>query len=101
MAEFESLTNTKFRDCCNYCVNYSWSKFLTVIVSSIKSQVSGVVGSEKLYFGGRIRYYIGGASPQVASDNVHNSARLIRTKNCSIPNVNMTFGVSSHSTPFI
>lgn len=49
------------------------------------------VGSEKLYFGGRIKYHVGGASREVGPDNVYNSARLIRSKNDSVPNVNMTW----------
>lgn len=48
-------------------------------------------GSEKLYFGGRIKYRVGGASREVGPDNVYNSARLIRSKNDSVPNVNMTW----------
>ena len=49
------------------------------------------VGSEKLYFGGRIKYRVGGASREVGPDNVYNSARLIRSKNDSVPRVNMTW----------
>ncbi|XP_061361225.1 probable receptor-like protein kinase At5g24010 [Gastrolobium bilobum] len=49
------------------------------------------VGIEKLYFGGRIKYHSGGASREVGPDNVYNSARLIRSKNDSVPNVNMTW----------
>ncbi|KAK7243304.1 hypothetical protein RIF29_38098 [Crotalaria pallida] len=52
---------------------------------------SSVVGSEKLYFGGRIKYHVGGVSREVAPDNVYNSARLIRSKNSSVPSVNMTW----------
>ncbi|KAI4328823.1 hypothetical protein L6164_021149 [Bauhinia variegata] len=48
-------------------------------------------GSERLYFGGRIKYQVGGASREVGPDNVYNSARLIRSNNDSIPNVNMTW----------
>ncbi|TKY65411.1 receptor protein kinase [Spatholobus suberectus] len=48
-------------------------------------------GSEKLYFGGRIKYRVGGASREVGPDNVYNSARLIRSRNDSVPNVNMTW----------
>lgn len=48
-------------------------------------------GSEKIYFGGRIKYRVGGASREVGPDNVYNSARLIRSKNDSVPNVNMTW----------
>ncbi|CAJ1820511.1 unnamed protein product [Sphenostylis stenocarpa] len=49
------------------------------------------VGSEKLYFGGRIKYHVGGASREVGPDNVYNSARLIKSKNDSVPSVNMTW----------
>ncbi|CAK8542404.1 unnamed protein product [Lathyrus sativus] len=49
------------------------------------------VGSEKFYFGGRINYHVGGASREVGPDNVYNTARLIRSKNDSVPNVNMTW----------
>ncbi|KAE9617451.1 hypothetical protein Lal_00034613 [Lupinus albus] len=52
---------------------------------------SGVVGSEKLYFGGRIKYQAGGASREIAPDNVYNSARLIRSTNGSVPNLNLTW----------
>ncbi|KAM5555426.1 putative receptor-like protein kinase [Rosa sericea] len=48
-------------------------------------------GSERVYFGGRIRYQDGGASREVGPDNVYNTARLIRSTNASIPNVNMTW----------
>lgn len=49
------------------------------------------VGSERIVFGGRIKYQVGGASREVGPDNVYNSARLIRSKNDSVPNVNMTW----------
>ena len=49
------------------------------------------VGSEKLYFGGRIKYRVGGASREVGSDNVYNSVRLIKSKNDFVPCVNMTW----------
>ncbi|WJX82948.1 hypothetical protein P8452_65649 [Trifolium repens] len=49
------------------------------------------VGSEKYYFGGRINYRVGGASREVGPDNVYNTARLIRSKNDSVPDVNMTW----------
>ncbi|XP_058754678.1 probable receptor-like protein kinase At5g24010 [Vicia villosa] len=49
------------------------------------------VGFEKFYFGGRINYHVGGASREVGPDNVYNTARLIRSKNDSVPNVNMTW----------
>nr|XP_007144114.1 hypothetical protein PHAVU_007G129900g [Phaseolus vulgaris]ESW16108.1 hypothetical protein PHAVU_007G129900g [Phaseolus vulgaris] len=49
------------------------------------------VGSEKLYFGGRIKYRVGGASREVGPDNVYNSVRLIKSKNDFVPCVNMTW----------
>ncbi|GMI99017.1 hypothetical protein like AT4G00300 [Hibiscus trionum] len=48
-------------------------------------------GSIKVYFGGRIKYQDGGASREVGPDNVYDSARLIQSKNASIPNVNLTW----------
>ncbi|TYI50756.1 hypothetical protein E1A91_D12G124700v1 [Gossypium mustelinum] len=48
-------------------------------------------GFNKVYFGGRIKYQDGGASREVGPDNVYDSARLIRSKNASIPNVNLTW----------
>lgn len=49
-------------------------------------------GSESVYFGGRIKYQIGGSSREIAPDNVYNSARLIRSHTDPIPrNVNMTW----------
>ncbi|OMO78812.1 hypothetical protein CCACVL1_14091 [Corchorus capsularis] len=48
-------------------------------------------GSTSMYFGGRIRYHVGGASREVGPDNVYNSARLIESKNASIPNVKLTW----------
>ncbi|TYH43075.1 hypothetical protein ES332_D11G103200v1 [Gossypium tomentosum] len=44
-------------------------------------------GSNRVYFSGRIKYQDGGASREVGPDNVYNSARLIESKNASIPNV--------------
>lgn len=49
------------------------------------------VGSERFYFGGRINYQVGGASREVGPDNVYNTARLIKSRNDSVPNVNMTW----------
>lgn len=46
---------------------------------------------QRLYFGGRIRYQRGGASREVGPDNMYNSARLIKSKNASVPRVNMTW----------
>ncbi|KAK8473881.1 hypothetical protein V6N13_093499 [Hibiscus sabdariffa] len=49
-------------------------------------------GSTKVYFGGRIKYQDDvGASREVGPDNVYDSARLIQSKNGSIPNVNLTW----------
>ncbi|XVE77178.1 hypothetical protein DITRI_Ditri13aG0041000 [Diplodiscus trichospermus] len=48
-------------------------------------------GSTRVYFGGRIKYQAGGASREVGPDNVYDSARLIESKNASIPNVNLTW----------
>ncbi|XP_028769261.1 probable receptor-like protein kinase At5g24010 [Neltuma alba] len=47
--------------------------------------------SQRLYFGGRIKYQRGGASREVGPDNMYNSARLIKSKNASVPMVNMTW----------
>ncbi|MBA0617371.1 hypothetical protein Godav_026824 [Gossypium davidsonii] len=44
-------------------------------------------GSNRVYFSGRIKYQDDGASREVGPDNVYNSARLIESKNASIPNV--------------
>ncbi|KAL6130980.1 hypothetical protein ACLB2K_069358 [Fragaria x ananassa] len=49
------------------------------------------LGSERVYFGGRIKYQAGGASREVGPDNVYNTARLIRSRNNSVANVNMTW----------
>ncbi|PPS15587.1 hypothetical protein GOBAR_AA04981 [Gossypium barbadense] len=48
-------------------------------------------GSNRVYFSGRIKYQEGGASREVGPDNVYNSARLIESKNASIPNVNLSW----------
>lgn len=48
-------------------------------------------GSERVYFGGRIKYQTGGASREIGPDNVYKTARLIRSSNSSIPNINMTW----------
>lgn len=54
-------------------------------------------GSEKVYFSGRIKYKLGGASREVGPDNVYNTARVVKSNNASVPRVNMTweFPVSS------
>ncbi|XP_030540928.1 probable receptor-like protein kinase At5g24010 [Rhodamnia argentea] len=48
-------------------------------------------GSERVFFGGRIKYQTGGASREVGPDNVYNSARVIKSTNATVPNVNMTW----------
>lgn len=45
----------------------------------------------KVYFSGRIQYQSGGASREACPDNVYNSARVISSKNASVPKVNMTW----------
>ncbi|KAJ8900451.1 hypothetical protein K2173_025228 [Erythroxylum novogranatense] len=47
--------------------------------------------SEKVYFSGYIMYGDGRASREVAPDFVYSTARVITSKNASIPNVNMTW----------
>lgn len=47
--------------------------------------------SKWVYFGGRIRYQDGGASREVCPDNVYGTARVIASKNASIPDVKMTW----------
>ncbi|KAG2725334.1 hypothetical protein I3760_01G060400 [Carya illinoinensis] len=48
-------------------------------------------GSKRVYFSGRIWYQMGGASREVAPDNVYNTARVIRSTNDSVPDVNITW----------
>ncbi|KAF5464331.1 hypothetical protein F2P56_014415, partial [Juglans regia] len=48
-------------------------------------------GSKRVYFSGRIWYQMGGASREVAPDNVYNTARVIRSTNASVPDVNITW----------
>ncbi|XWS46128.1 hypothetical protein CRYUN_Cryun14cG0037100 [Craigia yunnanensis] len=48
-------------------------------------------GSTRVYFSGRIKYQAGGASREVGPENVYDSARLIESKNASIPNANLTW----------
>lgn len=48
-------------------------------------------GSKCVYFGGRIKYQLGGASREVGPDNVYNTARVITSSNNSIPELNMTW----------
>ncbi|KAK6162287.1 hypothetical protein DH2020_002128 [Rehmannia glutinosa] len=47
--------------------------------------------SQKIHFGGRIKYQMGGVSREVGPDNVYNTARVIKSSDNSIPNVNMTW----------
>lgn len=51
-------------------------------------------GSERVYFGGRIKYQTGGASREIGPDNVYKTARLIHSRNSSIPSLNITWGFS-------
>ncbi|KAL5572915.1 hypothetical protein UlMin_022512 [Ulmus minor] len=46
---------------------------------------------ERVYFAGRINYLKGGASREVGPDNVYKTARVIRSRNSSIPKINMTW----------
>ncbi|KAK3434899.1 hypothetical protein EUGRSUZ_D02312 [Eucalyptus grandis] len=48
-------------------------------------------GSERVLFGGRIKYQEGGASREVGPDNMYNSARVIKSTNATVPNINMTW----------
>lgn len=48
-------------------------------------------GSQQVHFGGRINYQMGGASWEVGPDNVYNTARVIKSSDNLIPNVNMTW----------
>lgn len=48
-------------------------------------------GTEEIHFGGRIKYRTGGASREVGPDNVYNTARLIKSSDDTIPNVNLTW----------
>lgn len=47
-------------------------------------------GSEKIHFGGRIQYQMGGASREVGPDNVYNTARIIKSSGVSNPSSNIT-----------
>ncbi|KAL8499929.1 hypothetical protein ACS0TY_019801 [Phlomoides rotata] len=47
--------------------------------------------SQKTHYGGRIKYRLGGASREVGPDNMYNTARVIKSSDNSIPNVNMTW----------
>jgi hypothetical protein len=48
-------------------------------------------GSNRVHFGGRIKYPKGGASREIGPDNMYNTARVITSKNTLIPKVNMTW----------
>ncbi|GMP61378.1 hypothetical protein CsSME_00023870 [Camellia sinensis var. sinensis] len=48
-------------------------------------------GSKSIYFSGRIRYQMGGASREVGPDNVYNSARVISSSNDVIPHLNISW----------
>ncbi|GER54661.1 fringe-related protein [Striga asiatica] len=56
--------------------------------------LNSTYGFEKVHFGGRIKYRTGGASREVGPDNVYNTARVIKSSDNSIPNVNMTWSFS-------
>ncbi|XP_073142096.1 probable receptor-like protein kinase At5g24010 [Henckelia pumila] len=47
-------------------------------------------GSEKIHFGGRIQYQMGGASREVGPDNVYNTARIIKSSDDSTSNSNIS-----------
>ncbi|GMH22452.1 hypothetical protein Nepgr_024295 [Nepenthes gracilis] len=47
-------------------------------------------GSKRVSYSGRIEYQLGGASREVAPDNVYNSARVISSSNSMIPKTNIT-----------
>ncbi|PSS26315.1 Receptor-like protein kinase precursor [Actinidia chinensis var. chinensis] len=48
-------------------------------------------GSGRVYYSGRIKYQMGGASREVGPDNVYNSARLIASLNDSVPKLNLSW----------
>lgn len=48
-------------------------------------------GSKTIYFSGRIKYQMGGASREVGPDNVYNTARVISSSDDPIPKLNMTW----------
>ncbi|KAF8413214.1 hypothetical protein HHK36_001190 [Tetracentron sinense] len=47
---------------------------------------------ETVYFSGRIQYQRGGASREIAPDNVYNTARVTNNRNVSMPDFNITWG---------
>lgn len=49
-------------------------------------------GSKEVHFGGRIMYQMGGASREVAPDNVYNSARVISGSSSGVAKSYMTWG---------
>ncbi|KAL6569547.1 hypothetical protein OROMI_014061 [Orobanche minor] len=48
-------------------------------------------GSQKIHFGGRIKYRAGGASREVGPDNVYNTARMMKSPSNSVLSANMTW----------
>lgn len=48
--------------------------------------------SKKVHFSGRIKYRMGGASREVAPDNVYNSARVISASNSGVAKYELTWG---------
>jgi len=48
-------------------------------------------GSKEVHFSGRIKYQIGGASREIAPDNVYDSARVIVASDSTIPKYNLTW----------
>jgi len=48
-------------------------------------------GSKEVHFSGRIKYQIGGASREIAPDNVCDSARVIVASDSTIPKYNLTW----------
>ncbi|XP_019091327.1 PREDICTED: probable receptor-like protein kinase At5g24010 [Camelina sativa] len=47
--------------------------------------------SQKVYFSGRIKYRLGGATREVGPDNVYNTARVVKSNSGSVSRVNMTW----------
>ncbi|MCL7022498.1 hypothetical protein MKW94_006466 [Papaver nudicaule] len=50
-----------------------------------------VAASKAISFSGRIKYHVGGASREVAPDNVYSSARIMSYPNVSMPDFNVTW----------
>ena len=53
--------------------------------------LSGFINDNTNHRNGRIRYQVGGASREVGPDNVYNTARVIKSRNASIPDANITW----------